>query len=221
MLKKAEILARVSHLEDISPVEAGDLFSPLRAAVEAFFAPDSSMNQNVSYTIERVGMDYVNRNIVFEHQERLPSFNANFPPGYHKIGDIFDANGAFAEIMGIEDNPFVDGFYEQAAEGEAGEEGGGDPVLLHDGITDWIGRIESGKSAALAKVKTLADFCESGSSGFTLANFFEDLGQPVHVPDNKETAQKVYREIGWQEIIDVFGLSVFVPRYLKGVNGND
>lgn len=218
MLKKDEILAQISHLEDISPVEAGDLFSPLCAAVEAFFAPDSSMNHDVSYTIERVGMDYVNRNIVFENQDRLPSFNANFPPGYHRIGDIFDANGAFADIMSIDDETFVDGFYEEAAEGAegAGDEGGGSPALLHDGIAAWIERIETGKSAALAKMKTLADFCESGSSGFTLANFFEDLGQPVHVPDNKEAAQKVYREIGWQEIIDIFGLDVFVPSYLKG-----
>lgn len=217
MLQKAEILARISHLEEISPVEAGDLFSPLRAAVEAFFAPDSTMNHDVSYTIERVGMDYINRNIVFEHKERLPSFNMSFPQGYHKIGDIFDAKGAFVEIMNIEDDPFVDAFYEEAAEGEAGEgeEGGGDPVLLHDGIASWVERIESGKSDALAKMKTLADFCESGSSGFTLANFFEDLGQPTHVPDNKEAARKVYREIGWQEIIDTFGLNVFVPSYLK------
>ena len=217
---KDEILVRIEELQGVSPEGTDDLFAELRAAVDAFFVGGSGLGEAVKETIQHLSMDIYERQTRYEHQELLPPFPTPYPAGYEDVTVLFDAAGAWDDILTIDINTFPDTFIEVPAEGgeEGGDSGGGGESGMtweNPTMEDWTARITAAKDSSVDKVIALGEWCGNSTGNYCIAQIFEDLGVRTNVPSQTELADRVYISGGFKAVIDMFHLDVHVPSYLK------
>ena len=216
MRTKTEILAWIVELESVSPEGTDDLFTALRTAVNAYFAGGAGLAEAVKETIQHLSMDLYERQTRYEHQELLPAFPTSYPAGYEDVTTLFDAAGAWEEMLAVDLDTFPATFIKPAE--EDGEDGDGEKVAAtwqNPIMEEWTARITTAKDSAVGAVKALGEWCGNSTGNYSIAQIFEDLGVRTSVPIQTELAERVYISGGFKAVIDMFHLDVHVPSYLK------
>ena len=214
MYGKTDIMNRLDELNRASPIEAADLFAPLKEALESYFTADGAFTHDAQYTIHQLTGDIMTRATVYENQEKMPSPPTNAPTGYENVGDLFNGGGAFPEIMTIRTETFVEAFVEEAAEGGDGEEGG-EGTLKNPYLETWAEQMSGARSSELSGLASICQFCDSGGYSAGLAMLFEDLGGVVKSMSTKELAQRIYIDGGWYTLINEFRLPIHIPTMIQ------
>lgn len=228
MRTKEEIMEAVGRLKEASPEEGMEVFAPLEEAVTAYYTASGELGQTVGECAFQVALNQEYRNTIFAHQERMPTFSSNFPKGYKDVRDLFDGGGTWQEIEEIDEQTFVDAF-EFPAGAEEGDgaggasesdtgsdgEGGEEEKVRNPYIEDWTARVEASREAIVPGLKAIIAFCESGATKMGMAVYFEEHGEIESAPKRRETADRIYITGGYKEVIEVYGLDVFIPSYLR------
>ena len=216
MYAKAEILARIAELQDVSPDGTDDLFAALREAVDAFFTGGDVLSDAVADAITRLAMRLYSEETQYERQDLLPPFPASYPKGYDDVTTLFDGGGAWEDMFAVDLDTFPDTFIEGGG-GEGGDDGGGGEgsQWTNPTMEGWTASITASKSEAISAVKALGDWCDGSTLNCCIAQMFEELGQRTKTPDMPQLASRIYIEGGFKAIIDAFKLNVHVPSYLK------
>ena len=205
---KDQILEKIATLQAYS--EAKDartaaLFTPLISAANTYYGDKSAVSAALEDVVKYMYNDISRRTTVYEHQfdAQLPT---NFPVGYDDIRDCF-AN--LEEVMTVSEETFYAAFVF-----------GPDPVTGVTGprsnsyIDSWTALLTSGVTDDLANVKTLADWCCNSGGSADVIDLVEDKGDEVFSLSREEIVSQIYIDKNLLAVINVFGLSTYVPSYL-------
>ncbi|MBR1760251.1 MAG: hypothetical protein IJ741_03625 [Schwartzia sp.] len=221
MRTKSEILARLEELKN-DRADVDELFAPVIAKIEKYFVGDSQLTHDVQYTLHQLAQDIMNRKTIYENQSRMPSFPTNYPKGYEDVRDLFVGGGAFEEIMAVSIEDFEAAYvYEPPEdEGGGGEESagtGGDggsgenlPPSSNTLLDAWLGMVGAAREGELSGLGAIAGFCEGGGYNGGLAMLFEELGEVISSIGKPELAKRIYVSGGYREVIETFGLNVYI-----------
>ena len=213
MLQEKEALAALDRLE-AGYNGAGKvtvLFSPVRAAVTDYFKPhDEKLTAAVQYTLHQLALDLMNRATVYEHQALLPPPQTNFPLGYAIVTELFTGGGAVPEMCSISVEKFNKGYQDIS---------GLLPPESNTHLTKWAELLCAARAGELSALSVIASFCESGSYNAGIAMLFENLGGIVKSIGKEELAKEIYRDCGYLDVIQAFGLNVHVPTSMKEGHG--
>lgn len=207
MRTKSEILSRLDELRQ-NRDDVSELFAPVIEAVEQYFTGDGELMHDVQYTLHQVVRDAISRSIVYEKQNLLPPAGTDYPPGYEDVRGIFTGGGAFEEIMDVDIEAF-NVAYSTEAPSEADETA--EPQLVNEYLASWLAKLQSARSEELTALGKLSAFCESGGWNSGLVQLFEPLGEIVSTVPLDDLAKQIYGNKGYKEIIEAFGLDVYIP----------
>ena len=213
MLQEKEALAALDRLEAgyRGKGSVAALFAPVRAAVADYFRPgDEKLTASVQYTLHQLSLDLMNRATVYEHQALLPPLPTNFPLGYALITDVFTGGGAVPEMCSISVEKFNKGYQDIS---------GLLPPESNTHLTKWAELLGAARAGELSALSVIASFCESGSYNAGIAMLFENLGGIVKSIGKEELAREIYRDCGYLDVIQAFGLNVHVPTCMKEGHG--
>ncbi len=79
-------------------------------------------------------------------------------------------------------------------------------------IQRWIEKIRSSRGAIVPGLEAISAFCEADATNNGLTIFFGKQGKVVSSPTRAQTADRVYNIGGYQEIIETYGLGLYVPK---------
>lgn len=215
MLQEKEALAALDRLEAgyRGKGSVAALFAPVRAAVADYFRPgDEKLTASVQYTLHQLSLDLMNRATVYEHQALLPPLPTNFPLGYALITDVFTGGGALPELNRISVKDFNKGYQELDPLGQL-------PPKSNTYLTAWAQQLKEARATEVYALAGVASFCESGSYNAGIAMLFENLGGIVKSIGKEELAKEIYRDCGYLDVIQAFGLNVHVPTCMKEGHG--
>lgn len=239
MITKAEVTAKLAELKaaslapevlkDGTEADMAALFQPVEDAIAAYYTGDSSLRYNVQYTINQLALDQVNRNMIYEHQERLPAFpsEAGAPIGYNDLGELFNGAGAIPEIMALGAAVFVSNFaYREDSQGggessseSPGEGTAGEKKEIPDSnpyLTAWAEQITGARKNEIAGLQSIASFCENGSYNAGLCMLFETLGEIIDSMKPAELTDRIYIAGGYKSVIIEMGINVYIPVAVRG-----
>ena len=215
MLQEKDVLAAIDRLEAgyRGKGSVAALFAPVRAAVADYFQPgDEKLTAAIQYTLHQFALDIMNRTTVYEHNELLPSPPQNFPDGYTDVTKLFTGGGVFLELSKISVEKFNKGYQELDPLGQL-------PPKSNTYLTAWAQQLKEARAAEVSALAGIASFCESGSYNVGLAMLFENLGGVVTSSGKEALAKKIYRDCGYLDVIQVFGLDVHIPSCIKEGHG--
>ena len=209
MLQEKDVLAAIDRLEagyrGTGSVAA--LFAPVRAAVAEYFKPgDEKLSATIQYTLHQLALDFTNRETVYEHSNLLPPFPTNYPLGYAIATELFTGGGAVPEMCGISVEKFNRGYQDVS---------GLLPPKSNTYLTKWAELFGAARKDELSALSAIASFCESGSYNVGISMLFENLGGIVKSIGKEELAKKIYRDCGYLDVIQAFGLNVHIPTCIK------
>ena len=219
MYSKEQIMARIAHLQSISPSGASSLFNGLLTALSNYFTRDEEFERLLRKTFLRIISDFFSRTIVVEHAELLPPLRTDFPRGYENVTDIFGGE-VFKVIMEIDDAVFVAAF---RSETQSNGNSGVTVVWTNPYITAWIAGLSSSPDTEKAELEAIGEFCIDCNEERALHYDFLELGriQQVFTKDKRGLAKKMYFERGYDWVITNFNLNVFEPYYLPELKAGD
>ena len=197
-MRKQDVMEHIARLKAASPAKVLAAFEPLEEAVESFFTKDVELERAIGETLYQVAFNYEYRNTVYEHQEVMPAFGTDYPKGYEDARDLFDGGGAWEEMASIPAEEFAKAF--------AGE------TASNPYIQRWIEKIRSSRGAIVPGLEAISAFCEADATNNGLTIFFGKQGKVVSSPTRAQTADRVYNIGGYQEIIETYGLGLYVPK---------
>lgn len=214
---KVQILEKVKHLKSIASYTGNNLFTPLESAITSYFERGSieEFKEQGYKTFKKVVMDGLYRNIQCTHMELLPLKDSNYPVGYEYVGDIFQDNEAFQEIMEISDTKFNSAF---KSEEDLNEPTNGN-VVTNTYITSWITIIKTSNENEMELLKNLERYCLYSYEHISMAFIFEELGDTwnTYTENRREFAQNIYIEKGWDWFEQTFNVGIFLPSYIEEI----
>lgn len=205
---KDRILEKIASLQAYSAAKDARttaLFTPLVSAVNAYYGDKSAVSAALEDVVKYMYNDISRRTTVYEHpfDAKLPT---NFPVGYDDIRECF-AN--LEEVMTVSDEAFYAAFVF-----------GPDPVTgktvpqSNSYIGSWTAFLTSAVTGDVAKVKILADWCCNSGGSSDVIDLAEDKGNEVFSLTREEIITQIYIDANLLAVIEVFGLSTYVPSYL-------
>lgn len=202
ILEKIAVLQAYSEAKD---ARTAALFTSLISAANTYYGDKSAVSAALEDVVKYMYNDISRRMTLYEHEfdAKLPT---NFPVGYEDIRDCF-AN--LEEVMTVSEATFYAAFVF-----------GPDPVTGVTGprsnsyIDSWTELLTSGVADDLANVKTLADWCCNSGGSSDVIDLVEDKGNEVFSLSREEIVNQIYIDANLAAVIDVFGLSTYVPSYL-------
>lgn len=209
MLQEKDVLAAIDRLEAgyRGTGSVTRLFAPVRAAVVAYFKPgDEKLTAAVQYTLHQIALDFTNRETVYEHSNLLPPFPTNYPLGYAIVTELFTGGGTVPEMCGISVEKFNRGYQDIS---------GLLPPKSNAYLTKWAELLGAARKDELSTLSAIASFCESGSYNAGISMLFENLGSVISSAGKDEMAKKIYRDCGYLDVIQTFGLNVHIPTCIK------
>ena len=215
MLQEKDAIAALARLEAgyRGKGSVAALFAPVRAAVADYFRHgDEKLTAAIQYTLHQFALDIMNRTTVYEHNELLPSPPQNFPDGYTDVTKLFTDGGVFLELSKISVEDFNKGYQEIDPLGQL-------PPKSNTYLTKWAQQLKAARVNELSALAGIASFCESGSYNTGLATMFEELGGIISSIGKAEMAKKIYRDCGYLDVIQAFGLDVHIPTCIKEGHG--
>ena len=215
MIQEKDTIDALDRLE-VSYAGAGSvttLFAPVRAAVAEYFKQgDEKLTATIQYTLHQFALDFTNRETVYEHSNLLPPFPTNYPLGYAFVTGLFTGGGAVPEICSISVEEFNKGYQEIDPAGLL-------PPKSNAYLTKWSELLGTARVGELSALSAIASFCESGSYNMGLSMMFENLGSVISSVGKDEMAKEIYRDCGYLDVIQTFGLNVHIPTCIKEGHG--
>lgn len=211
MNTKSEINAKIAALKAYSiSHEAGTeaLFTPLEEAVATYFDADKgAVSAACEDVVKYMYNDISRRTTVFEHEfdMKLPT---NYPAGYNDMTECF---ADFSEIMQITNADFYAAFVEGVDE-DTGIEG----IQSNTYIDKWVEELEAAATDDVNKVQNLAEWCKNSGGSCDVINLLENKGNVVSQLTKDQIVNKIYVEKNLLNIIQLLGLSTYVPTSLRG-----
>lgn len=222
MYSKDRVLAKLNEFLSFSIEQESQyssqftaLMQPAISAVNAYFSADRSAFKK---PLDDLGLFLHN-----ELWQRGAKWDSNFDMGLGKNPpeSYNDLRKLFYQFPLVQVTPeafhaaWVIGVPE-GAEGESGE-GAATPEPIGNPLIDsWVAEITGAPKKELATIDSLGDWLESSMSQSGSVMLWEETGALLEAPDTKDIAQIIFVDRGLLEAVNILGLPVYIPTYLKG-----
>lgn len=219
MITKNQIMAKLADMTEYCTThgyEGGDYagyISALNPVIDSYFGGSSpELKEAVRTLITHLYGDLLLRDQSFEKPVG-PAIPTNYPPGYSDLTSLFDGNGVLTEILNMDAEEFMQGFPVETVMDETG--GSSIIVLTNPIIAVWTEKLNSAHSAEVSKIQNINAWIEEYSFGRELISLFEDRGKVTMTKGKTDFAKNIYIDMKVKEVIETFGLDVWIPTYLR------
>ena len=222
MYSKNQVLAKLNEFLSFSIEQESQyssqftaLIQPAISAVNAYFSADRSAFKK---PLDDLGLYMHN-----ELWQRGAKWDSNFdmglgtnpPESYNDLQKLFYQ----FPLMRVTPAAFYSAWVIGIPEGAEGESGGGaaTPEPISNSLIDsWVAEIAEAPKKELVAIDSLGDWLESSMSQSGSVMLWEETGALLEAPDTKDIAQIIFVDRGLLEAVNILGLPVYIPTYLRG-----
>ena len=218
---KTEVMNRLEELRLVIPSGAtntDNAFTTVLASVNSYFGRGEGFREQVYETLKRVVFDGFMIGLQVEKPELLPELSKEYPDGYEDVRDLFDGNGAFEEILLINDETFRAEWYSEVISTTP------PTYIWHNRkLEEWGTEISGATASELERLSEIEEFCRGRYESWTLPLIFEDVGRRHQrwSQHRRDFADYIYIERGWDWLIREFGLTTYEPSYIEELRDGD
>lgn len=191
------------------------LMQPAIGAINSYFSTDRS---EFKKPLDDLGLFLHN-----ELWQRGAKWDSNFdmglgtnpPESYNDLRKLFYQ----FPLMQVTPEAFHAAWVIGVPEGAEGESGGGvaTPEPISNSLIDaWVAEITAAPSEELKAIDSLGTWLETSMSQSGSVMLWEETGTLLEAPDTKDIAQVIFVDRGLLEAVNVLGLPVYIPTYLRG-----
>lgn len=220
MHNKSEILAKLDEFKTFSinqetkfESDFTALMEPMISAVNAYFDAD---RVKFKKPLDDLGLYLHNDLWARGAQWSKPQdmgFDTNPPPEYSDFRKLFYQ----FPLMDITPAEFYSAWVIGTPEGEGDGVTPAEPKPLNNTLIDaWVAELSTAIADELKAIDSLGSYLEisMGSSGSVM--LWEDTGALESAPTTQTLANEIFIERGLLEAVNLLGLPVYIPSYLRG-----